>query len=208
MDRRRIGGKGHAAEEMVLGHRSMAGPQKVHVLSALHKADMRHRMDEIRGGSHQAIGGRRAPKLLRLLELLEYPHCSADWHPAVRISRRCVAHLTQSRVARARIVPAIRGFRGQVLGSLNHLDTQTRVEPLEHHPERRGHDAAADEDDIGSFQEADIPVRWRLHGFKRQSLAPMRPLGLDINCIETAAGSHEEPIPARASETNVAAHFR
>ena len=32
MDRRRIRGERHAAEEMVLGHRSVAGPQKVHVL--------------------------------------------------------------------------------------------------------------------------------------------------------------------------------
>ena len=164
-------------------------------------------MDEIRGGSHHAIDAHRTPKLLRLLELFEDPQRSANRHPAVRVSRRCVAHLTQSSVARARIVPAVRGFRGQVLGSLNHLDTQTRVEPLEHHPERRRHDAAADEDDIGSFQEVDIPVRWRLHGFTRQSLAPMRPLGLDINRIETAAGGHEEPVPARASKTDVAAHL-
>jgi hypothetical protein len=35
----------------------------------------------------------------------------------------------------------------------------------------------------------------------------MRPLGLDINRIETAAGGHEEPVPARASETDVAAHL-
>ena len=64
----------------------MAGLQKINVFRSLHKTKVRHRVNEIRGSTHQAFSGRRCPELLRVLELLKDVQRSANRHTTVLIA--------------------------------------------------------------------------------------------------------------------------
>lgn len=150
-DLRAVGGVFHLAEEMVRRHPGVSGLQKVHLLVAVHKADVLDRVDEVlRPLRHPARDG-VAPELLRVFELLENLDHLVHVHRTVGFALRRVAQFADARVARARIVPAVRAFLREPVGDLVELDGEARIKALQQSPEICGHDAAADQDDVRVF---------------------------------------------------------
>src|SRR5690606_2622879 len=105
------------------------------------------------------LGHGAGPEEARLLELLEDLDRVGNIHRAVGGLGRGVAEFADAGVAGAGVVPAVGGFLRELLGHLVNLDAQLRVEALEQGAEVGGHDAAADQDDIGVFD-----VRGVFHG--------------------------------------------
>ena len=157
-DRRAVGGVGHFPEKMVGGHPSVPRLQEIHLFRAMDKADVRDRVDELPRVAHHAAGHCVAPELLRLLELLEDSNRLGDVDRPVGLARRGVAQLADAGVAGAGVVPAVGAFLRQFLRDLVDLDGEVGLQPLEHGAEVGGHDAAADQDDIGV-----LDVRGVLH---------------------------------------------
>ena len=189
----------HAAEEMMLHHRRVPGMKEVHIVRALHKADVRHRMNEVGRLSHHSVGGHGTPELLRVLELLKDVQRPVNGHSTALIACRCVAELTDARVSRARVVPAVRGFTRQFGRDFEHLDAQTRIEPLEHHGQRRGHDAAADKHDVGRFNDArcDAANRSDLRGWATRSAIMRTYLHGHFHRPDISTNGHPAPPHAR-----------
>ncbi len=141
----------HPLEKMVRGHPRISVFEEVHHLPPVDEAQVRHRVDEVLRAAGHAVRNRVAPELLGLLELLEYLDDLAHVHRAVRLAPGRVAQLADAGVARARVVPAVGAFLRQAVGGLVDLEGKRRLQPLEHRAEVRGHDPAADQDDVRIF---------------------------------------------------------
>ena len=149
-----VGGELHAAKEMMLLHRRVPSLQEVDIVSPLHKAEMRNRVNEACRVAHHACGGHRSPELLRLLKLFEDAQCPRNRNVTIGIASRGVAHLTHTGVPGPRVVPAVRGFPRELGRHLDHLNSKSRIKPLEHHRHCRRHDPASDQHDVGSVNNA------------------------------------------------------
>ncbi len=84
-----------------------------------------------------------------MFELLENLDGLADVDGAIRLARGRVAQLANTGVSGAGIVPTVRAFLRQFLGDFVDLNGKGRLQALEHRAQVGGHDAAADQDDIG-----------------------------------------------------------
>ena len=153
MNDRGVRRQSHIAKEMVLLHRHLPRLQEIDVVRSLHKADVRNRVNEVRRLTHGASGSHRSPELLRVFELLKDAQSPCNWHATVGITGRGVAHLTYAGVPGPSVVPAVRGFPREFGCDLDHLDSKSRIEPLKHHRQRRGHNPTADQHDIGSVDK-------------------------------------------------------
>ena len=134
----------------------MAGLQEIDLLLSVHKADVRHRVDELARLVDHAGLHRIAPEMEGALKLLKDLNRLADRDRAVGVLARCVAQLANARVARAGIVPAMRAFLCQFLRDLKDLQLQLRIETLQHCRKVGGHHAAADQGDIRAFDKRGI----------------------------------------------------
>ena len=167
---------------MMLPQRRVPRPEQFDIVGPLHEADVRHGVDEVgRGPGHAAIDS-VGPELLGVLELLEARQGPADLHAAVGLAGGRVAEFTQAGVAGAGVVPAVGAFLGELVRDLVHLEGELGLEALEQGGEVGGHDAAADQDDIGR-----LPQRVAQRGMPRVGIDADFALGDDT----TGTGVHK-----------------
>ena len=96
------------------------------------------------------MGDGVAPELARLLEAREDLGGFGDIDGrAGSGGRRGVVEFAETGVAGAGVVPTVGAFAGEFVDCFVDVNGEAGVEPLEHHAEMRGHDAAADEENVG-----------------------------------------------------------
>ena len=127
----------------------------------MHEANVRNCTNEIGWGLHDAARDDMAPKLLRVLELLENLERASDVHRAVGLARWRVAQFANAGMTSACVVPTMGGFLSKLIGDLKHLNLQAWLQALEHDAQIGRHDAAADEDHIGIVNECLGHGGWR-----------------------------------------------
>ena len=111
-------------------------------------------MNEVCRGAHHASAGHRSPELLRVLKLFEDAQCPRNRDATIGITGRSVAHLAHTRVPGPSVVPTVGGFPRELGRYLDHLNSKSRIKPLEHHRHRRRHDPTTDKHYIGSVNYA------------------------------------------------------
>ncbi len=112
-----VGSELHLLEEMVRAHALVARPQEIHLVLAVHEAEMRHRIDEILRVRDFPLATAWLQKRRDLLELLEDPDRLAHLHRAIGLAERRVTQLTNASVPGARIVPAVRRLLRDIVRS-------------------------------------------------------------------------------------------
>ena len=111
---------------------------------------MRHSANEVGRARGESVGDGVAPELARLLEAREDLDGLGDIDGRARSGgRRRVVEFAETGVTGAGVVPTVGAFAGELVGRFVDVNGETRVEPLEHHAEMRGHDAATDEENVG-----------------------------------------------------------
>lgn len=88
-----------------------------------------------------------------VFERLEDLDRLAHIHRAIEFVKRRVAQLANTDLAGADVAPAMRTFLGEFLGDLVKLSRKFGVESLEQGTEMGRHGAAANENDVGIFDE-------------------------------------------------------
>jgi hypothetical protein len=128
-------------------HRFEALPEKRNVLSAVHKAHMRNRMDEGLRVRDRALLHQIGPELSRQVELHIDSQRLGNVDASIAALRR-VVQLAIRGMAGAGIVPGVGALQGRTAERLEHHDVERRFELLQAHRQRGAHDPGADEDDI------------------------------------------------------------
>ena len=145
-----VGGKLHRSENRMPRERGVAGAEEGDGVGAADKAEVRHGADPVGGPGGEAVRDGVAPELAGEFEAGEDFEGFGDVDGrAGRRGRGRVVEFAEAGVAGAGVVPAGGAFGGEVRGGLVDLDGETRVEAFEHRADVGGHDAAADEDDVG-----------------------------------------------------------
>ena len=138
----------HAVVAMVRRHRLVTRSQEFNILLAPHEAHVRARVNEGARIGDRSLLDQVRPELARQVELnidLERP---GDVDAAVG-ALRGVIQLAVRSMAGAGVVPRLRAFLRAIIQRFQHGDGERRVELFQHRPERRAHDAGADQNDVG-----------------------------------------------------------
>ena len=110
---------------------------------------VRNRVDEL-GVRQNLFFNQGSPELAGHLELLVNVQGLDGGYGAVRTGG-CIVELAQCRVAGTGVVPGVGGLLGGLVEALQQDDVPGRLEFLEEYAEGGAHDAAAHQDDVGSF---------------------------------------------------------
>ena len=130
-------------------HPSVASIEKINLFRAIDETDVSHLIDEVAGTVDHSLAESVGPELFRLLELLKDLNRLCNINCSIRLTAGRIAEFTNARMPRASIVPAVRTFLGDFVRHLVELNSQIRLEPLDHGCKRCRHNAASDQDDIG-----------------------------------------------------------
>lgn len=145
-----VGGEGHFPKKRMRGESGVAGAEEGDGVGAADEAQVRHGADPLGGAGSETLGDGVAPELARELEAGENLDGLRDVDRiAGRGGRGRVVEFAEAGVAGAGVVPTVGAFAGGFGGRLVDLNREPRIELLEHHSEVGGHDAAADENDVG-----------------------------------------------------------
>lgn len=131
------------------GHRGVAALEEIDLVFAVHEAEVGHGVDALGGARDHAVGDGVGPELFGELELLEDLDELRDVDAAVGFAAGRVAELAEAGVTGAGVVPAVGGFLGEVGRDLVNLNRELRREALQQGGEVGGHDAAANQNDVG-----------------------------------------------------------
>ena len=94
------------------------------------------------------LPGRMRPKLQRKLEVLEDRNRLGDIDSSVSLHVGRVGELTDPRVSRSGIIPAVGCLLRRLLRDFKKLNGNVGLQLLEQDPESRGHDTGSDEEDV------------------------------------------------------------
>ena len=145
-----LGAEGHRAKKRMCRQSGVTGAEESDLRGAADETQVRHGADEIGRARCESVGDGVAPELARLFEAGEDLDGLGDVdRRAGSGGRRCVVEFAETGVAGAGVVPAVGALAGELVGRFVDVNREARVEPLEHDAEVRGHDAAADEEDVG-----------------------------------------------------------
>ena len=142
-------GELHTLEELLLAERIVARSQVLGVVFAEDQGHVGDRVDEA-GVSQNILLSQGSPELAGNLELLVNIQRLSCRDGAVGASG-CVVEFAQRRVAGTCVIPGVGGFLSNLVEAFEQDDVPARFEFLEEHAEGGAHDAAADQDDVGSF---------------------------------------------------------
>ena len=110
---------------------------------------MRERIDALLRVLDDPLSRSVGPELERVLKVLEDRDRLGDINASVGLLVRRIGKLTDSGVPGPRIIPTIRCLLRRPIGHFEKLNRKTRLQLLEHGPESRGHDAGANEENVG-----------------------------------------------------------
>ena len=144
-----IGGELHALEELLLAEGVETCSQVLGVILTEDHGHVGDRVDEV-GVVQDLLFNQGCPELAGNLELLVDVQRLGGGDGAVGAGGG-VVELAQCRVAGAGVVPGVGGLLGGLVEALKQDDVPGRLELLEEHAEGGAHDAAAHQDDVGSF---------------------------------------------------------
>ena len=144
-----LGGEFHALEELLLAEGVETCGQVLGVILAEDQGHVRNRVDEL-GVRQNLFFNQGGPELAGNLELLVDVQRLGGGDGAVGAGGG-VVELAQCRVAGTGVVPGVGGLLGGLVEALKQDDVPGRLEFLEEHAEGGAHDAAAHQDDVGSF---------------------------------------------------------
>ena len=144
-----LGGELHALEELLLAEGVETCGQVLGVVLAEDQGHVRNRVDEL-GVRQNLFFNQGGPELAGNLELLVDVQRLGGGDGAVGAGGG-VVELAQCRVAGTGVVPGVGGLLGGLVEALKQDDVPGRLEFLEEHAEGGAHDAAAHQDDVGSF---------------------------------------------------------
>ena len=139
----RILGELHVGEERIGPQRAHPPTQIVDIVLAEDEIHVRRAMDERRRIDESRLGEMRPP----LTAELELPGDRGRLRPVCGIGH--VVEFAEPGMAGAGVVPRVAALGGELTGFLEHDDAPRGFEDGEHRPQGRGHDAGADEHDIG-----------------------------------------------------------
>ena len=144
-----LGGEFHALEELLLAEGIEACSQVLGVILTEDQGHVGDRVDEV-CVVQDLLFNQGCPELAGNLELLVNVQRLGCRDGAVGASGR-VVEFAQCRVAGTCVVPGVGGFLSGLVEAFEQDDVPARFEFLEEHTEGGAHDAAADQDDVGSF---------------------------------------------------------
>ncbi len=139
----------HAREQRVAGQRVVPGAQVLHVVGAVHEADVRNRVDEVLGIGQDPVVDGVGPELARDLELLVDVDRLGDVDGAVGLGRGGVVQLAQRGVTGSGVVPGIAALRRGGVEPLESGDRPVGLQLTQQRAEGGAHDACTDEHYIG-----------------------------------------------------------
>ena len=157
----------HPLKEMMVRHRGMSGSQKIDLFFAMHKTQVRDGVNKLLRVVHHAGGHGVAPKLLRVLKLLEDLDRFSDVYRSVGLPFRRVAQLANAGVPGPRVVPTVRAFLRQPVSDFIELDGKSRLQTLQHCREMSGHHSAANQDHIWVLDASRRSQRLRIERHRR-----------------------------------------
>ena len=144
-----LGGELHALEELLLAEGIVACSQVLGVVFTEDQGHVGDRVDEV-CVAQDLLFNQGCPELAGNLELLVNVQRLSCRDGAVGASGG-VVEFAQCRVAGTCVVPGVGGFLSGLIEAFEQDDVPARFEFLEEHTEGGAHDAAADQDDVGSF---------------------------------------------------------
>jgi hypothetical protein len=142
-----IGGEFHAGKQRACFQRLITLAQIVDILIAPHQVHMRGGIDEGTRIGQNARLELIAQELARDLEHLVDLDRLDDLDLTLGIGG-CIVQLAQRRMARARIVPSVRAFIGDLIQPLDHLDRPFRLQFAQENAQRGAHDPSADQQHV------------------------------------------------------------